>query len=429
MRAIPILICFLAATVFSGCLQDECQEVRTFTEYIPLTVNADEFRGPIAAEGPRSLCDPGQIYYFRDYLYIQERGEGLHILDNSDPTAPAAIAFLPIDGVESLAIRNGILYANQYVDIVTFDVSDPVNPRFLERTEDVFSPHSTFVDETGQQMLLVEYVPTEITKTVSCGDPRWNGGFFWQEDVLFAANESFADQAVRASADQQNGGSGIGGSLARFTIAEGHLYVVDNYSLHAFSLQTPTRPERSTQIQLSWDIETIFPYTDKLFIGSRSGMYILDLANPLQPEQLGFFQHANACDPVYVQGNRAYVTLRDGTECQDFTNQLDVVDISDLRNPELVVTHPMHRPIGLSVHDQLLFICDDEQGLKVFDASDDFRIGERLLDQADQFQATDVITLRSDRLAMVVGKDGLIQLRYTEDGQLTELSRLAVCVN
>jgi hypothetical protein len=293
----------------------------------------------------------------------------------------------------------------------------------------VFSPHSSFVDEAGQLMLLVEYVPTETTKTVDCGDPVWNRGFFWQEDILFAANEDAAVQAVRSSADQSGGGSGIGGSLARFTIAQNHLYAVDQYSLHAFSLQTPERPERVDQVQLSWDIETIFPYGDKLFIGSMSGMYIMDLANPLQPELLSVFQHANACDPVYVQGNRAYVTLRDGTECQDFTNQLEVVDISNLSQPELIATHPMHHPIGLSLDEQLIFICDDEQGLKVFDASDDRRIGERLLARADQFQATDIITLRSDNLAMVVGRDGLIQLRYTEQGELSELSRLGVCTD
>lgn len=430
MRTINLLtICLLAGFGLTACLQDDCQEVRTFTEYVPKTINAEEFRGPIAAEGPRNLCRPGQIYYFRDLLYIQEKGEGLHVIDNSDPRSPAPIAFLPIEGVESLAIRNGILYANQYVDIVTFDVTDPTQPRFLKRTEDVFAPHSTFVNETGQQMLLVEYVPTEVTRTVACGDPRWNGNFFWEDDVLFANDFAVAEQAVRSSADQQGGGSGIGGSLARFTIAEGHLYTVDQYSLHAFSLQDPEQPERSAQVQLSWDIETIFPYGDKLFIGSMSGMYILDLANPLQPEQIGFYQHANACDPVYVQGDRAYVTLRDGTECQDFTNQLDVVDISDLRAPELIATHPMHHPIGLSLHDNLIFICDDEQGLKVFDATDDYRIGERLVARADQFQATDIITLRGDRLAMVVGKDGLIQLRYAADGKMTELSRIGVCAD
>jgi hypothetical protein len=415
--------------MLSSCLQDECEEIRTYNEFVPVTVNAESFRHAIEAEGPRTLCDPGQIYYFQDYLYIQERGDGLHIIDNADPANPTPITFLPIEGVESLAIRNGILYANQYVDIVTFDVSNPAQPRYLDRAEDVFRPYSTFVNETGQQMLTVEYRPTEVTRTVECGDPRWGMDFFWTEDVLFAANEDVAVRALGASSDQQGGGSGIGGSLARFTIAEEHLYTVDEYSLHAFSLQNPQRPERSAQVQLSWDIETVFPYGDKLFIGSRSGMYIMDLADPLQPEQLGYYQHANACDPVYVQGDRAYVTLRDGTECQDFTNQLDVVDISDLRRPELVVTHPMHRPIGLSIHEQLLFICDDDQGLKVFDASDDFRIGDRLLDRAAQFQATDVITLRSKRLAMVVGADGLIQLQYDTDGNLTELSRLQVCVD
>ena len=37
-----------------------------------------------------------------------------------------------------------------------------------------------------------------------------------------------------------------------------------------------------------------------------------------------------SCDPVVVQGDYAFVTLRGGTECQGFSNQLDIIDISTL---------------------------------------------------------------------------------------------------
>jgi hypothetical protein len=42
-------------------------------------------------------------------------------------------------------------------------------------------------------------------------------------------------------------------------------------------------------------------------------MFIYDNSNPQAPVQLGVFQHARACDPVFASGDRAYVTLRDGT--------------------------------------------------------------------------------------------------------------------
>ena len=44
---------------------------------------------------------------------------------------------------------------------------------------------------------------------------------------------------------------------------------------------------------------------------------------------------------------------------------MDVVDVSDLMNPTLLATHQMHRPHGLSVVDNSLYICEEDQGVKV----------------------------------------------------------------
>jgi hypothetical protein len=163
-----------------------------------------------------------------------------------------------------------------------------------------------------------------------------------------------------------------------------------------------------------------------LFIGSMSAMFIYENSNPLQPTQLGIFQHARACDPVYVDDNYAYVTLRDGTECQNFSNQLDVVDISDPKSPRLLKTYPMHHPIGLSKAGDHLFICEDDQGLKIFDAADWKTIDENLKDHQGGFQAYDIIAFESEKLAIVIGKDGLYQFDFSDPTDLKQLSLMAV---
>lgn len=418
----------LAAFLLGGCLEERCEETRTYTVYEPIYLNEGEFRFTITSEDARPVCQPGQIYYYRDYLLVAEPEQGIHIIDNHNPESPVNLAFLPIGGAQDMAVNDDILYVNNFVDLVSFDLSNPAQPEFLGRIKDVFNQYNWFTDERGNSLLAVEYRPTDQSVTVSCGDPRWNQDWFMIDgcaacergEVLFA---TASDKAGAAP-----GGSGIGGSLARFTIAQGHLYVVDYSSLHIFNLkQNAQEPPREKQVHLGFGIETIFPYGDKLFMGAMDGMHIYDNSDPLNPTQLSIYQHARACDPVYVAGDRAYVTLRDGSECTTYTNQLDVVDVSNLRKPSLIVSHPLHHPIGLSIDGDQLFICDDDQGLKVFDRSNDKEITNRLLMHIKGITTRDIITLRDDKIAIVVGPDGLTQYDYSDISTPRELSRISIC--
>jgi hypothetical protein len=192
--------------------------------------------------------------------------------------------------------------------------------------------------------------------------------------------------------------------------------------MQLFNIQDAANPVARTRINLGWGIETIFPYKDKLFIGSQTGMHIYDNANPASPVRLSTFQHARVCDPVVVHDNIAYVTLRSGNECRGFTNQLDVVDITSLTNPRLLRSYPMQNPHGLGVDFPNLFICEGKFGLKTFDARSALDVKQ--LQHLSSMHAYDVIPLTGTLL--VIGQDGLYQFDYTNPGQLTQLSKIQV---
>ncbi len=230
------------------------------------------------------------------------------------------------------------------------------------------------------------------------------------------------DSAGNLSSVSPNAGSGVGGSLARFTIAKNNLYVVDSRSLKVFGISDAANPNFIGNVGINAYVETIFPFKDNLLIGTRTGVYIFSLSQPEKPTQAGYFQHFASCDPVVAEGNYAYFTLRTGTPCQRGQNQLGVLDITQVSNPRLLKSIQMINPHGLGVSGNVLFVTEGESGLKVFDRTNPVELKE--IKFMKDIKSVDVIPL-SNRL-IVTGKDGVYQYEYTDKGDLTLLSKMAV---
>ncbi len=164
-----------------------------------------------------------------------------------------------------------------------------------------------------------------------------------------------------------NGGSssGEGGSLARFTIVNNHLYTIDNENLSVFDVTNTATPVFKSRVNIGFEIEALFPFKDKLFIASRFAMYIYDISNPEQPVQESQVQHFTGCDPVVANDSVAFLTIHGGNACGSSINELNIYDIKDVKNPQLMSNLPMTNPYGLGLKDSILYICDNGAGLRI----------------------------------------------------------------
>ncbi|MGB0867678.1 MAG: LVIVD repeat-containing protein, partial [Granulosicoccaceae bacterium] len=165
---------------------------------------------------------------------------------------------------------------------------------------------------------------------------------------------------TNTSSSNSNGNTdSTAGSRARMALIGDYLYAISGEDVQLLDISTPASPNFWNRIQLDWDIETLFPYGDYLLVGSETGVHILDNSVPGSPQYLSEFSHARACDPVVAANDIAYVTLNSSRNCwlQTASNQLDVLDLSDMSNPTLIKTYPMQEPTGLAVKDQWLFVC------------------------------------------------------------------------
>jgi len=416
----------LAAFFTTGCEQDKCIRTEEYTAYEPVYKRIDEMRMPAKYVSARSLTNPGKIFYYKGYLLINEMHEGIHVIDNSNPEAPENIGFIEVPGNLDMAVHDDILYVDSYLDLVAIDITNPETPSEVSRSTDVFQSFYSFNDQLGY---LVEYVPTNVKRTIDCNDFNWGRPMFFEGDVLLAESGAFdasvpGDRGINANSAISSSVV-VGGSMARFTVAQNYLYAIDGAEIKIFDV-AQANPALKSEVTVTWGIETLFPMAGSLFIGSNSGMIIYDISNPEAPQYLSTFSHATACDPVIVDGNTAYVTLRDGNQCQGFVNQLDVVNVTNLSNPTLIRSYPMDNPHGLSVLDETLYLCEGAFGLKTFDVSNPNQVAQNLLDRVTGFFAYDVIVLPPGNHVMVVGEDGLYQFDATDRSDLKQLSVISI---
>lgn len=417
---IPLIVLMF---VISGCGDKFTEE---YLSVEPVYLSYKDFRESVKSENLHLLLKPGKIYYKDNYLYINELMNGIHIYDNTDPASPRYVGFINIPGNVDMAIKGKIMYADSYIDLVAIDISDPANTKEVARLKNVF-PYSVpaydsnyrlgQVDDT--QGVVIDWTVVKVRKEVAQVNYPVYPIYFGSEFTKLSA--SYDASALNGA---QQSAAGIGGSMARFGLVGDHLLAVDNFTYYNFNLTDSLHPVIENKISINWGIETMFLSGNNMFLGTQTGMLVYDVADVTKPVYVSNFWHVTGCDPVVVQNNRAYVTIRGGNRCGSNVNRLDVLDVSLLAAPALIRSYDMVGPYGLGIDGDVLFVCDGTAGLKVYDASDPYLISEHLLATFKDINAYDVIPLGKSLL--MIGGDGFYQYDYTNLNGIKQISSIKV---
>lgn len=418
LRSLQTMCVFgIASLLFSGCLKDTCKQTYMYKIYKPVYLSYEELRSSVKSLPSTDLKEVGKIYYKAPYIFVNELNKGIHVIDNSDPSSPQNIGFINIPGNVDMAIEGNILYADSYIDLVALDITSPLVAKEVSRQQNVFPDRVYTNGWTGDASkgVITDWIEADTLIEQDCA---------LQYPIYFDSFFTGGMQTTNSSGGTSTGnmvtpGPGLAGSMARFAIYSNYLYCLDNASMKLFDITNASSPIQGTTVNMPWNIETIFPYSHYLFIGSTTGVSIYDNSNPSSPSLVSQLVHVTSCDPVVVQGNYAYATLHDGSTCQGFSNELDIIDISDIQHPQLKNTISLSHPYGLGIDGSNLFICDDQSGLKLFNASD--ALHPSLKQTVDAGETRDVIPV--DDLLLMVSADGLYQYDYSS-GSLQQLSIL-----
>lgn len=424
-----LALAFIAiiASGLTSC-RDKVYEKRTYMANVPIYMSFEQWRQtPVTVQQSRALENPGKIYFKDDYLYVNEINQGIHVIDNSDPSNPQNLAFIEIPGNIDIAIRNNTMYVDSHIDLIALDISNPLAPILVDREEDVFNsswptvaydPAYPIANIDLNAGVIIGWQLEEVTEVVDVNAAPTDWLIDSNTPMMFEGAASFETTNTTVNT------VGLGGSTARFTIYGDYLYTVKDELIKVFNVTTDRNPSFSNEVYIDRVVETIFPAEDKLFIGTTSGMLIYTLATPDAPSFVSAFDHVVACDPVVVDGDLAYVTLRTGTECWGQVNRLDVVDLSNIYDPTLMRSYGMTNPHGLGIDNNTLFICDGEDGLKIYDATDPNDIMNNMLSHFQNINTFDVIPFNN--VLMMIGTDGLYQYDYSDVTNIQELSVIPV---
>ena len=338
-----------------------------------------------------------KIHLSGDLLIRTIPGQEISLYSIANPSDVQELGAIEIDGNHDVATAETYLYADRDQNLQVWDIADPAAPTLVAEVDDVFehipaTAQGTDPESRAERIARNRNRGGEVGGMSGCGSGC--GGA--NDGRVMAASQSNSSGTTTAS------GTGVGGSMTRFIVVDDYLYCVDGDQVKIYGIEDRTAPKYVRTVTIEGGLETVYRSGEHLFVGGERGMYIYAVSNPAEPEKISTFSHVTACDPVVVDGDRAYVTLRGGNGCGGMLNQLEVIDISDITNPTRVKTIPMKSPYGLAARGGVVMVCDGEAGMKTLRV--DGTAGATRCDGVQGITPYDIIW--HDDLAVITAKEG-----------------------
>jgi hypothetical protein len=134
-----------------------------FGGWTPYFMNRSELeRSVFYADTPAEMTNPGKIWTTPNNIYVVERYKGVHVIDNTDPENPVTTGFIVAPGCMDVAIKGGLMYLDNAVDLVAFDLAaGSVTTRLKNYFPEPVSPTGHTYYDNSSEMILVGWKRTK----------------------------------------------------------------------------------------------------------------------------------------------------------------------------------------------------------------------------------------------------------------------------
>jgi len=420
MKKYLLLSLLFLSLFYTSCTDDTGTVEVTYQEATAIYGDMEAIRNEALLEPAREIINPGKIFIGEEIVLIGEEGEGVHVINNHDRNNPITEAFINIPGNREFYVSDQFLYAESFYDMLKIDISNPSLPIIVNRANNAIQDE--FKDNSGRTLIGFSYEEKSITLS---DQDEFYEEIIGDQLVYFDFGRNIIPNSAIPTSFAGNS-SAQSGTVNRITKNGDYVYVISNNNMIVLSDTDADFSQVNKMSDIKTDMETIFPYNNNLFVGSRSSMTIYSLNNATQPVELYDFDHATSCDPVLPHNNVAYITLRtaDFSECPGNINALVVLDVTNLSNPVELDEIAMNSPYGMTVIDDRLYVGEGENGLKVFNVTDNRQ--PQIENHYANIEAYDIIADPSNnQIIFIAGPDGLNQFEKNSTEQLEFKSTIA----
>jgi hypothetical protein len=108
------------------------------TDYTPILMTRTQLENSISFHPARDFIRPGKIYTKGQYIFINEKFKGIHVIDNLDPSNPKKLGFIVVPGSIDIAIKESSLYVDNATDLVAIDISNINDLKVTDRIVNAF---------------------------------------------------------------------------------------------------------------------------------------------------------------------------------------------------------------------------------------------------------------------------------------------------
>lgn len=137
MRTDFIFLLLCLSLFSSSCFWDEPGPPAEAEGLKPLYLAEGE-SAEIRSQSPMPYGTLGKIVAYGDYIYVGEQITGIHVVNNIDPKNPVQEYFWSIPGVVDFTLKDGYLYADNGIDLLTINITDPADIKVISISEEVY---------------------------------------------------------------------------------------------------------------------------------------------------------------------------------------------------------------------------------------------------------------------------------------------------
>jgi len=169
------LFYLLISVIFISCDRNPGSRPEMRTAFVPVYASNTNSLKVISAGAPRQTVNAGKIYTVGNLIYQVEQDSGIHVINYANPSSPQKLGFIRSFLCKEVTVKNGLIYTNNFSDLVVIDASNLANVREVARTAAVFPD------------LALQYPPKPNSSTIvyfECPDPEKGIVIGWQQKTI-----------------------------------------------------------------------------------------------------------------------------------------------------------------------------------------------------------------------------------------------------